>query len=198
MSTWPRHRGPILVPLAAVTGTVLVLALLINGAHARTQEARKRLNTAANQPTRSSEFELGPSASRTSATPTPSPTGAPLPGKPKATATANNPPGKPKATAAPDLPIITAALAGVRAWQQPRVAIRQASLKAISTPEYLALMAQVDPRQIPQSPPKTTEVINDSDGFARVSVTLVDGTALLVDLKLVKKLWLTADIAPGG
>ncbi len=199
MSAWPRHRGPILVPVAAVCGVGLVLALLINGAHARTQEAQRKLAAAASRPSPSSDFVLGPSAAESNE-PLP---GAALPGEStSATPTKSPSPSassaKPTATPPEDRPTISAALAAVKAWQQPRVAIRQASLKAISTPEYLAVIADADPARIPKSPPSTAQVFNESAGLARVSVTLKDGTSILVDLTYSKKLWLVSDISSGG
>ncbi len=197
MSSWPRHRGPVLVPVSATLGSLLIVGLLVNGAHSRSQQVRiaqARSSLASTVPTTSPGI---PITGTTPTTGVPSTTGT---GTPSTSLTPSTSPAT-KVTAGPTpryaRPMTDAANAAVRAWQQPTLTLRTASLRSTATPEYIKAIASADPARVPKSRPAAAILLNDADGFARVSVTLADGTPLLVDLKQVGKRWLASNINPG-
>ncbi len=74
-------------------------------------------------------------------------------------------------------------------------AARTAALTPLATPDYLQASGTIDPALVPESPVASSSTVADSDGFARVQVTLADGTVLLVDLVLASG-WLVDSILP--
>jgi hypothetical protein len=184
VSTWPRQRGPLLTPIALAAGGVLLVALLLNGAHLRGQHHLSTTNT----------------GTLTATTPTPEPRVFAV--KPEVTE---------PTTPSWAVPLLADAKTAVLAWQQPTPQRRAADLRTIATPKYLAEIAGADPARIPHSPPATASVFTEADGFARISVTLTDGTSVLVDLVRAEATaeistragrgagrWLTTNISSGG
>lgn len=88
------------------------------------------------------------------------------------------------------------AATAVAAWQIPDSAARTAALTPLATPEFLRASTTIDPTLVPTSPVASSSTLADSDGMARVRVTLKDGTILLVDLQLATA-WLVDSILPG-
>lgn len=93
-------------------------------------------------------------------------------------------------------PMVNAATAAIRAWQQTNPSARTAAIAATCAPPLAVALATVDVAAVPAAPPAAGVVTIVADGLSQVAVTLADGTRLQVDLQLTRDRWLASAINP--